>query len=90
MKKVDRTGSVKRGIVSPDLLEERAKCAFDKPALQQFLHGGEEKLTVWKEFVDLIGNDDELRNKVEFYDLTPHEMQENLWKRINVMYKKHQ
>ena len=44
MKKVDRTGSVKRGIVSPDLLEERAKCAFDKPALQQFLHGGEEKL----------------------------------------------
>jgi len=54
------------------------------------LHGGEEKLTVWKEFVDLIGNDEALRNKVEFYDLTPHEMQENLWKRINVLYKKHQ
>jgi len=27
---MERTGSVKKGIVAPDLLEERAKCAFDQ------------------------------------------------------------
>ena len=24
-----------------------------------------------------------------FYDMTPHEMQEDLWKRINTLYKTH-
>lgn len=39
--------------------------------------------------LDLFGNDPELCNFVEFNDYTPHEMQENLWKRINVLYEKH-
>lgn len=26
---------------------------------------------------------------MEFYDFTPHEMQEDLWRRINVIYNKH-
>jgi len=36
-----------------------------------------------------MGNNPELRNNIEFNELTPHEMQENLWKRINVLYKNH-
>jgi len=82
------TGSMKRGIVAPDLLEERAKLAFDQEELRLFLAGGEARANEWKQHVDTFGADPELRNFVEFNDMTPHEMQENLWKRINVLYKK--
>jgi len=36
-----------------------------------------------------MGSDPELRNNIEFYELDPHEQQVNLWKRLNVLYKKH-
>ena len=84
-----KTGSVKRGIFATDLLEERAKCAFDQEELRLFLHGGPAKLQPWKNMIHQFGDDPELRNSIEFYDLTPHEMHENLWKRLNVVYKKH-
>ena len=32
-------GSVKRGIVNPDLLEERAKCNFDQSELKYYIFG---------------------------------------------------
>ena len=86
---LSRTGSVKRGIVSPDLLEERAKCNFDQEELRLFLHGGEDRLRVWKNMIKVFGDDPELRNTLEFHDMTPHEMQENLWKRLKVAYEKH-
>ena len=34
-------GSVKRGIVNPDLLEERAKSNFNQADLEEFLMGKE-------------------------------------------------
>ena len=37
----------------------------------------------------MFGDDPELRNTLEFYDMTPHEMLENLWKRMNVAFKKY-
>ena len=86
---IRRTGSVKQGIVAPDLLEERAKCAFDQQELQTLMYGGEERLTAFKSLVDTWGADEGIRNRIECYDYTPHEMQEELWKRINVLYKKH-
>lgn len=86
---IRKTGSVKRGIVAQDLLDERAKLAFDQEELRSYMHGGEERYAAWKEIFDIFGNDPELRNFIEFNDYTPHEMQENLWKRINVLYKKH-
>jgi len=39
--------------------------------------------------IDTFGADDGLKNRMECYDYTPHEMQEDLWKRINILYKKH-
>ena len=81
-----KTGSVKRGVVSPDLLAERAKCGFDQEELQKFLHGGSARLEKWRQIVDTFGADEGIRNSVEFYELTPHEMQENLWRRINVLW----
>ena len=37
----------------------------------------------------MFGDDPELANTIEFYDMTPHEMHENLWTRMNVILKKH-
>lgn len=39
-------GSIKRGIVNPVLIEERAKCAFDQTEMRDFMFG--------KELVELI------------------------------------
>ena len=86
---IRKTGSVKKGVVAQDLLDERAKLAFDQNEMQLYLTGGEYRVQKWKEMVDLMGNDPGLRNHLEFYEYTPHEMQEDLWKRINVLYQKH-
>mmetsp|Transcript_19804 Transcript_19804/g.24469 ORF Transcript_19804/g.24469 Transcript_19804/m.24469 type:complete len:136 (+) Transcript_19804:29-436(+) len=83
------TGSVKRKFVAPDIQEEREKLAFDQNELSTFLVGGEERARKWKSIVDSFGSDPGLSNYVHFADLTPHEMQEDLWKRINVLYYKH-
>ena len=71
---MDKTGSAKRGIISPDLLEERSKCAFNKEEMQNFLVGGQERERGYRELFDLMGNNPELRNHLEFQDMTPHEM----------------
>jgi hypothetical protein len=41
---MERTGSVKRKIVSQDLQEERDKCNFDKKELREILEGGKENV----------------------------------------------
>ena len=84
-----QAGSVKRGIVATDMQDERAKLAFDNKAMTEWMAGGPAALADWKHMIDTFGADDALRNTVEFYDKTPHEQQEDLWKRINVLYQKH-
>ena len=78
-----QVGSVKRGIVASELQEERAKCSFDQSELQVFLHGGQDKFNVHKDILDKFGADPIITNKLEFTDMTVHEMQEDLWKRNN-------
>ena len=41
-----------------------------------------------KDILDKFGADPILTNKLEFTDMTVHEMQEDLWKRNNVLYTK--
>jgi len=41
-------GSIKNGIVSSDLLEERKKIAFDQNELRVLLMGGKEAYDLWK------------------------------------------
>ena len=69
-----KTGSAKRGIVSPDLLNERAKLDFDQKELEEFLMGGKEKNDAYKKFFKLLDEDPATRNHVEFYEMTPLEM----------------
>ena len=52
-----QTGSVKRGVIATDLLEERQKCAFDQDELRTLLSGGGFREKQWKEMVDTMGND---------------------------------
>lgn len=84
-----RAGSVKRGAVSLDLAQERQKRNFDQDELRIFLHGGTEAFSVWKRSMDLLGNDPELCNTMEFYAMTPNEMQADLWRRMKVLLDKH-
>lgn len=42
MTTIQRTGSVRQQIVSPDLLKERQNCNFDQQELKFFLYGGQE------------------------------------------------
>ena len=57
---------MKRGIVNPDLLEERAKCAFDVQELVKFTLGEEryqkqlEILEVYKKYPELLSTPEEL------------------------------
>ena len=83
------TGSAKRKIVARELQEERDKVAFDQQELQTFFAGGEAKMNKWRGIVDSFGSDPALCNYVEFADFTPHEMQEDLWKRMKVLMDKH-
>ena len=53
------------------------------------LHGGADKLQAWDRMMTMFGDDPELANTLEFYDMTPHEMHENLWRRMKVVYEKH-
>ena len=39
--------------------------------------------------MDLLGHDPELKNTLEFYDMTPMEQQEDLWRRMKVLLEKH-
>ena len=83
-----RTGSVKRGTVSIDLADERAKCNFDQEEMMRFFYDSPEKLEAIKEVMRL-GSDPELINTLEFYDMTPHEMQKDLWRRMKVAIEKY-
>ena len=47
-------GSLKNKIVATDLLEERAKCAFDQEELRVAVHGGPEEWKLQKGYFDLF------------------------------------
>ena len=83
---VERTGSAKRGIISPDLLEERAKCAFNQLEMSHFLQGGKAEYERVAKIYDKLGADPETRNTFEFNDMTMHEQQEDGWRRLKRLY----
>ena len=76
-------GSIKNKIVNPDLLEERAKKAFDAEELEEFFLG--------TEYIDNLQNciDDlvkypGLNSDFTWYDLSREEKMEHWWKRYNM------
>ena len=77
-------GSVKRGIVNPDLAEERAKCDFDQGELRHFLFG--------QKLIDFIMSVDDLQVKhpeiqsgIDYYEKTREEKFHEWWRRYGVV-----
>jgi len=78
-------GSLKNKITATDMLEERAKVAFDQQELQVYLHGGEENFKGHKAMMDVMSHP-ELKNHHKFYEMTPEEQQHDLMKRTSFLW----
>jgi hypothetical protein len=76
-------GSLKRGIVNPDLLDERKKCTFDQDELARFILT-DYNYTFLKEMQALIKeHPDLIENSMDIYDMTRSEKMEVAWRRIH-------
>ena len=79
-------GSLKRGIVNPDLLEERAKCTFDQQELELFIHG-KEMVSELESMVEFMKTHPELDDDFSFFEMSREEKMEHWWKRFNGIMK---
>ena len=73
-------GSVKRGIINPDLLEERQKCNFDQAELVNYMFTPE--LVAYIEKANkMLEDHPELQSGIEYYELTREEKMRVWWRR---------
>jgi hypothetical protein len=75
-------GSFRNKVVATDLAEERDKCAFDFNEMSVLINGGPHLYNVQKNWLDLLEKHPALHQTAAFYEMTPHEQQTELWKRI--------
>jgi hypothetical protein len=78
---------VKRGIVNPNLLEERSKLTFDQDELQKFTLGDflTKKLQELKDFKE---QNPELKPSFAEYEMTREELFEDYWKKNKIFFEK--
>ena len=76
-------GSWKRGIVNPDLEEERKKCTFDQVELAKFILG--DRTYDFLHALEKVAkaNPELLENELEKHDMTREERFMHSWKRIH-------
>ena len=77
-------GSIKRGIVNPDLIEERAKCAFDQTELRDFLFG-EDLVQLILEGNKMQKEHPELNSGIEYYEKSRDEKFVEWWRRYRLL-----
>jgi acyl-CoA oxidase len=82
----NKTGSVREQRVNPDLLEERAKCAFDKNEMMETMIYGPMLETV-KSFASDLEKYPELRTDHTYFDMTRDEQIKFWWEKLNHMYR---
>jgi hypothetical protein len=73
-------GSIKRQVVNPDLLEERAKCIFDPEDMHKILYVPE--INKFKQVVDDMRKYPELIPSHKYFELNREEQMEYDWKII--------
>lgn len=78
-------GSIKRDIVNPDLIEERAKCSFDKLELAKFLYT-EQTLNELKEIVEFIKSNPKLQTDIKYFEYDRIEKMTHWWELITIFY----
>ena len=77
-------GSIKRRIVNPDLLEERAKCNFDKEEAKRVIYPAEQ-LAEFKFYEDLVKKHPEVKSTFKYYEMTREEKMKEWWARFRVI-----
>jgi hypothetical protein len=70
---MERTGSIKRKIVSPDLKEERDNSNFDKEEMKVLLFGSKKMLDTYESWIKDMESDPILRPTEKFYEMTREE-----------------
>ena len=78
---------MKRGIVNPDLVEERSKLAFDRRELRRFSMG-DFIFDMCEELDDFMEKNPELLGSGDEYEMTREELMEHYWKKIKVVSEK--
>ena len=79
-------GSIKRGIVNPNLVEERAKRNFDGVELEELFFGKMVRDKIHK-ISDFIDKTPEVRTPMSWYHMTREQKMEESWRRFNVIMK---
>ena len=57
--------------------------------MRVFLAGGSERYTKTKAAYEKFSKNPALRNHLKWYELTPEEKQEDLWRRNKILYEQH-
>ncbi len=76
-------GSIKRGIVNPDLLEERAKRTFEAAELEEFYFGSRARDFI-HEISDFIERRPEVRTPMEYFHMTREGRMREHWRRFKI------
>lgn len=79
-------GSIKNKIVNPDLLEERAKCNFDKEEVTKIITT-DFALNYYKPWIELIKKHPELKSDEKWYCMSHEEQLRHWWEKLNIMNK---
>ena len=77
-------GSIKRNIVNPDLIEERAKLAFDQKELELFMFG-KGMIDEVQDMVNFMDKHPEAGDDFTYYEMTREQKMEHWWKRFSIV-----
>ena len=80
-------GSMKRGIVNPDLVKGRENLAFDRVELHKFTMG-EFQYDKNVELDEFMEKNPELLGSAEEYEMTREELIEHYWKKVKIISEK--
>ena len=80
-------GSIKRGIVNPDLQKERDTCAFDKLELEKFIWS-EELHAYIKKKNDMFQEDQNLHLPRDVHELSREELMKEWWRIYHYLMQK--
>ena len=77
-------GSMKLGIVNPALVEERAKCNFDRDEAYRVLFTDDIRYEI-DQYYALIKKHPELASTPRFYEMTREEKMKEWWERLRII-----
>ena len=77
---------MKKKVVAPELVAERAKRNFDEQEMYEFFYGDKISRDAHEKFMNIVAKHPELRNNEKFFELNAEEMQENMMRRMKFLF----